>query len=561
GGELAAPSTAREEVLAAIWAEVLGLERVGVDDGFFELGGDSILSIQVVARAQQAGLKITAKQIFEHQTVAQLALVAETAAHLDAEQGAVAGEAPLTPIQRRFFAAEPEEPHHFTMPLLFALREALEPRALDAALAALATHHDVLRLRFSRDRAGEWRQHHAEPGDGVTVPASTVDLSGLAEPHRRAALEGAAAGLQTSLDLAAGPVLRAVVFRFGDGDAGRLLLVAHHLVVDGVSWRLLIEDLHHAYERSRSGAPLRLPPKTTSFRGWSERLAAHATGEALGAEAGHWIETARAVAAGCPWRIGSPSAAPAGEPFRTELSPETTRSLLTEVHAAYGTRVPDLLLTALARAVAAESGAAVVAVDLEGHGREELFEDADVSRTVGWFTTVYPVVLDLAGREAPGEALKAVKERLRAVPAGGIGYGLLRYAARHPELAGAAEPQIAFNYLGQLDQALPEGSPLLPAAESVGATRSPRQRPEHLLSIDAQVADGRFVARWSFVSDVLSRDRVQALGGRFTEELEALIAHCLDPDAGGFTASDFALTEMGEDELAEAFGEIEFEEF
>ncbi len=256
-GTYLAPRTPAEQLLAAIWHDVLRLRErpVGIDDNFFELGGDSILSIQVMARANQAGLRLTPRQLFEHPTVAALAEVATLAPPVTAEQGAVSGEVPLTPIQRAFFARHAARPHHWNMALMLEVREGrYTARAVGEALRAVVAHHDALRLRFE-ETGGGWRQFNAaeEPHEFFSV----VDVSGLAQPERSAEIERQAAALQASLDIGAGPLVRACYFETGAGEAaGRLLIVIHHLAVDGVSWRILLEDVARGSEQAAGGGPI-----------------------------------------------------------------------------------------------------------------------------------------------------------------------------------------------------------------------------------------------------------------------------------------------------------------
>ncbi|MCP4655915.1 MAG: amino acid adenylation domain-containing protein, partial [bacterium] len=291
------PRTPEEEILARIWAEVLGLPRVGVHDDFFELGGDSILSIQIVSRAAQAGLQFTPRQLFDHPTVAELATQAGEVEAVTAEQGPVTGELPLTPIQHWFFEHQLERPHHWNQALLLAARRRLDPARLRRAVAAVLVHHDALRLRF--ERFGEsWHQRVA--GLGTAVPFTCVELGGLPENRRRDALERAATQLQASLDLGRGPLLRVACFDFGVGEPERLLLAIHHLAVDGVSWRILLDDLQSAYRQLEEGEALELPPKTTSFKRWAERLVEHARSEALRDEEARWLAAAEEKAPRLP---------------------------------------------------------------------------------------------------------------------------------------------------------------------------------------------------------------------------------------------------------------------
>ncbi|MCP4656649.1 MAG: AMP-binding protein, partial [bacterium] len=550
-----APRTPEEEILAGIWAEVLGVERVGVDDDFFVLGGDSILSIQIVARARRAGLELTPQQLFQHHTIAELAAGAATGLVAVAEQGPVTGAVALTPIQRWFFEHPLPRPEHWNQSLLLGVGHRLDPAALAAALERLLAHHDALRLRFRRE-AGGWRQEIGPPAP--PPPLTAVDLTAVASPHRSAAITAAAARTQTSLDLGRGPLLRAVCFDLGDPPA-RLLLVIHHLAVDAVSWRLLLEDLETAYDALSRGREPVLPAKTTSYKAWAERLEGHATSEETAAELDGWLAAAGAVAplpVDGERRTNLEASAAA---VTVELSPEETRSLLKEVPNAYRTRINDVLLAALARALAWWTGREEVVIDLEGHGREELDEDVDLARTVGWFTAIYPLRLDLSAAAGPGELLKTVKEQLRAVPRHGIGHGLLRYLRRGEELAALPQPEVSFNYLGRVDQGVAGSSRWLAVPEASGPDRGPGGPRTHLLAIDGAVTGGRLRMSWSYGTGVHDRATVEAVAGDFLTTLRELIDHCLSPEAGGYTPSDFPLARIDQallDRLAAA-GPIE----
>ncbi|HEX2094108.1 MAG TPA: condensation domain-containing protein, partial [Longimicrobiaceae bacterium] len=468
------PRTAAERAVAEVWREVLRLERVGIHDNYFELGGDSILAIQVVSRARRAGLHLTPRQLFSHPTVAELARVCGSApaGTVEAEQGAVTGPVELTPVQRWFFEQGMPEPHHWNMSEMFEVRKPLDAAALERALAALRTHHDALRLSFAR--AGEgWRQENGAP-DG-RAHLVQVDLSRIAGERQREAMERAAAQMQGSLRLEDGPLLRAGYFARGEGRSARLLVAVHHLVMDGVSWRILLEDLQTAYARARRGEPVSLPAKTTSFQGWSRRLAEHVRAGGFDAELPFWTCEARRGVAPLPLDFpGGREPAPeaSARTVSVELGETETRALLQEAPRAYRAQADDVLLTALARTLAPWTGDGRLLVNLEGHGREDLFPGVDLSRTVGWFTTLYPVLLDVRGAEDEGAALKRVKEQMRAVPGRGIGYGALRYLSADPEvrarLAALPEPEVHFEYLGQFDGVLAGDSLLRVAPEPAG---------------------------------------------------------------------------------------------
>jgi non-ribosomal peptide synthase protein (TIGR01720 family) len=348
------------------------------------------------------------------------------------------------------------------------------------------------------------------------------------------------------------------LFDLGADQLGRLLLVIHHLVVDGVSWRVLLEDLYTAYTQLQAGQVVALPAKTTSFQQWAERLAAYAQSAALRAERDYW----RALASQPTRRLPRDHAAGANivESARTiqvALSVEETQALLTGVPAAYRTQINDVLLTALVQAVGAWSGEARLLLDLEGHGREDLFAEVDLTRTVGWFTTLYPVLLDLRDVTGVGAALQAVKEQLRQVPQRGIGYGVLRYLAADAALQALPAAEIKFNYLGQVDQVVGATGALFGGArESSGPTQDPHGLRSHLIDVSGVIAGGQLYLTWTYSAAMHDQATIEALAQRYLTALRDLIAHCLLPDAGGFTPSDFPEMNLTQKELDELIAEL-----
>jgi amino acid adenylation domain-containing protein/non-ribosomal peptide synthase protein (TIGR01720 family) len=550
-----APQTESQRILAAIWSELLGVEQVGIHDNFFELGGDSISSIQVIARARQRGLAISPRQIFQHQTIASLAAAAGSAPDTAAEQGTVAGPVPLTPIQAWFFDQNLPAAHHFNQSLFLELQPGFRPELLRPCFERLLEHHDALRLRVQRE-GSEWMQSIAEREDHDVV--EVVDLSAMPESTRRAAMEARAEELQASLDLEHGPILRVAFFGQGGDSPGRLLMVIHHLAVDAVSWRILLEDLQSLY-RAISRAPSAaeapaLPAKTTSFQRWAERLREYSRSDELRRELSQWSSIDQGPWASIP--VDHPEGANTFGSIRhvtVSLEEKETSALLQEVPAAYRTQINDVLLTALSLALSRHSGGGRVLVDLEGHGREELFPDADLSRTVGWFTSLFPVAIPLTRPEDPGAALKSIKEQLRGVPRKGIGYGILRYLSEDLRASDAlrrARPIISFNYLGQ---ARSFGAFHI-AAESPGREHDPAGLRAHLLDITAVIKDGRLLATWMYSDQLHERQTIDRFAQSFLAELRRLIAHCLSPGAGGCTPSDFPLARLDQASLDARFG-------
>jgi amino acid adenylation domain-containing protein/non-ribosomal peptide synthase protein (TIGR01720 family) len=411
------------------------------------------------------------------------------------------------------------------------------------AVDHLVAHHDALRLRFSRRPEGSWRQSWAPlPVAGSFL---CLDLGGLPPAARAKALEAAAARAQASLDLAAGPLLRVVLARLGAGEPGRLLLVTHHLVSDGVSLRILLEDLGAAVARLAAGRPPEPPVRTASYRRWAEHLAAVAESEAVRSELPFWLDPRRAEVPPLP-RDGEREPGRAGDQRRVvvALEADETAALLHQVPRAYRTQINDALLAALGEALAGWTGSRLALVELEGHGREAVGDDTvDVSRTVGWFTSFVPVLLDLRGAVTPGDALKTVKETLRSMPSRGVGHGLLRRLAggEAGRLAELPEPEVSFNYLGQLDSTQPEGLPMRPARERPGPAQSPGRRRRYLLDVECRVSGGRLVASLRYSDRCHRRETIAGLAEGFLTALRELVEHCRDAGEGGATPSDFPL--------------------
>ncbi|HXK09666.1 MAG TPA: amino acid adenylation domain-containing protein [Vicinamibacteria bacterium] len=549
-----APRTPVEEELARIWAQVLGVPRVGIHDSFFELGGDSILSIQIIARAAQAGLRLTPKQLFQNQTVGELAAVAGRAAPVEAEQGVLTGEVPLTPIQRWFFEQDLEDLAHFNQAALLVPPPDLGAEALREVARALESHHDALRLRFSREGRG-WRQEIRASTEDAFV---RVDLSGDGAAGEKERVERAAAELQASLDVTRGPLWRLALLDPGSGRPARVLVVVHHLAVDAVSWRVLLEDLDRACGQARRGERVRLPPKTTSFRSWAERLRDHAASDAARAEISYWSGVVAAARRLPPPSGASDNRVADSRTVTVALDASETKALLQDAPAAYRARAEDVLLAALARSLARWTGgdADTPLVDVEGHGREDLFEGVDLSRTVGWFTSAYPVRLDAPAGVGEAALLKSVKEALRTVPRRGVGYGVLRYLGGDAGagLSAGAGAEVSFNYLGQLDATLSGLSLFAAAPESPGPLRSPRARRRHRLEVTALVAGGTLAVTFVHDRKLDPAAEVERLAQAFLDALRALVAHCRSAESFGYTPSDFPLAGLGQGELDRLLG-------
>jgi amino acid adenylation domain-containing protein/non-ribosomal peptide synthase protein (TIGR01720 family) len=549
------PRTEVERELARIWSEVLSVKQVGIHDNFFELGGDSILSVQIVARAHQAGLQLTAPQIFYHQTIAGLAAVAESDPQLaTAFQGEVTGPVALTPIQHWFFEQELPEPNHFNMSVILSAND-MDLDALRGSLAAVLRHHDALRMRYEKLSDGTW-QHRCAPVGEVEVSLEVVDLKEVPAEELPDAIEKVAANSQRTLNIQQGPVLKAVYIDLGADRGARLLLVVHHLVMDMISRRILVEDLQTAYNQITNGEAVQLRAKTTSYQQWSAQLKAYALSAELSEEARYWADERRQKIQKLPVDHHGRNLESTIKHANNKLSKELTEALLREVPQLYHTQINEVLLAALAGTYQQWTGERHLIVDVEGHGREALNEEVVLTRTVGWFTSIYPLLLEVEPGSDYVERLKSIKEQVRKVKNGGIGYGVLRYLSpdeairRHLREQPAAE--ISFNYMGRHDQAATEAKEeglFRRAAERVGPNRADQGDRRYKLQVNGTVIGGELHMSWEYSSEVHRDETVTQLAADYLQELERLIRHCQNANAVGFTPSDFAQFKWSEGDL------------
>ncbi|WP_175867327.1 non-ribosomal peptide synthetase [Burkholderia contaminans] len=546
-----APQGAVETVLAEVWQAVLKAPKVGRDDNFFELGGDSILVLQVIARARKRGVRFTPKQLFDGPTVAELARIAKTEdVTAAAAQPAVAAAASapvaakvLTPAQQRFFALDIPHPGHWNQSVAFDVRGPFDADAFARAFDALLTHHDAFRERFARGADGTWHASDAaKPYDALPF----VEVAARDEADALARFDA----LQRRLDLGRGPLACACAARLPDGST-QLHLAIHHAIVDGVSWRILLDDLDTAYRAACERAPVRLSQPGLRADAWAARLARAATEPAspFAAEAAYWAGMAQGDDIVPDHPDAAATNADAAAVVQT-IDAALTRAVLTDAHAAYRTQTIELLGAALALALAGVRGAASCRVELEGHGREALFDDVDASRTIGWLTSHYPVTLPVAATAS--DTLCAVKDTLRAVPHKGLGFGVLAHygdAATRAALAAVPRPRVTFNYLGQFDA--PRDATLVPRFGGTGVERDPQGPLGNTLAIHAYLDTDRDGARtlkvhWVYGAPQFERATIDAFAERFAAALRELVDACASRVAhrgGGATPGDFPLAQ------------------
>jgi len=549
--EYVAPRTAAEIALADIWQAVLNLDQVGINDNFFELGGDSILSIQIIARAAQAQLHLTPKQLFEYQTIAELAVAAASERKITAEQDLVTGPVALTPIQAWFTGRGPVDAHHFNQSQLLESPQDLDRNLLNQALNLVVEHHDALRLTVDT-QASPWTQAQTDHGSCDLV--RLVNLRALKREDQSRHTLALANALQAGFDLEQGPLIRALLFKRSPELPDQLLIAVHHMAVDWVSWNVLLQDLQTAYNALLADEAVQLPLKTSSFRAWSEKLAGWANSDELHTEIAHWTGQNWAGAGNitCDKDTDANDEASARD-VTVWLSEDETRQLQQELPRAWRAQINDVLLTGVARAIGNWTGGDAVAINLEGHGREDLFDDIDLSRTIGWFTSLYPTLLPTTPDADMSVALANVKQHLRDIPNKGLGYGVLRYLASSSQtraaMAEIPEPQIGFNYLGQLDQVAGTEGLLRPCFEPRGKEQSPRAERPHLLDVAMAVVDGRLQIAVIYSDNRHTQDTASHIANDIAGSLRRLIEDCAGSEAQVWTPADFPLAALTQSEL------------
>lgn len=524
-----APQTALEETLAGLWRAVLRVPQVSRDDNFFELGGDSILGIQLIARAHRAGLQLLPRHIFQHQTLAELAQAAQAASPALSAPPAETLSAPLTPIQHWFFSWPRPAPHHWNMPATLQARFPLDPHLTRRALMLLLEQHGMWRARFHLQADGTWQQELASPQADNLLVFEWVDVSALEPAAQAHTLAHWGEALQVRLNLSTGPLVAAMLLV--SANHATLLIVVHHLVMDGVSWRIVRDDFEQVYSQLAKGEPAALPTPTTPFTVWAERLHRYAHSPELAAETTYW----HALAAHAPRQRQDWGLEAATRTHQQHFNALETAQVLAAGRAWH---INSVLLAALAEALHDWDGQPDHLIDMEGHGREDVLDDVHLSRTVGWFTTHYPVWV-----RAGAHTLADTHAMLRGVPQRGLGYGVLRYLAGDPRL-NTPDPAIAFNYLGQFE-ALPATQMTL-SLDVPGPSRNAFSPRHHRLEINAQVVAGELQVAWLFAAPHDNAARVAQLAQRFAQHVLTL-AHHLPAGGQPLTALQRHMADMEQD--------------
>jgi len=544
-------STSVEKKLVDIWQEVLSIDEIGINDNFFELGGDSILSIQIISKANQYGLRITPKQIFQYQTIAELSTVIDDSDTSASDQDVVTGDVYLTPIQKWFFNLNLPEPHHFNHSVLLKVPSDLNSELLKKTVEELVKHHDALRLRFKKENT-EWKQSNAEFENAVLFDCE--DLSNINKNGNAESIKASIDQLQTSLSLFNGPLIRVRLFKLGTKE-DKMIIIINHLCVDGISWRILLEDFYNVYFHLNRGEKILLPAKTTSFKEWSKRLSQYSNSEKLSSEYDYWLSIAHSNFNSIPKDSAEDNnnTVESSDTVSLIIEEQMTESILQEVPKVYNTKINDVLLTALILAYKKWSDENRLLINLEGHGREELFENIDVSRTIGWFTSIFPIKLEAENPEDIGGSLKSVKEKMRQIPNNGIGFGLLKYLNNdeniNEKLHFDHQPEIIFNYLGQITGQVSAASDWKLGKGTIKLSQNKNGIRSHLIEINSLIIENKIRMEFVYSKNIHNKETIEQFSKYYEEALISIIEHCKSPEAGGYTPSDFSAADLNQQEL------------
>ncbi|MBX7043514.1 MAG: amino acid adenylation domain-containing protein [Ignavibacteria bacterium] len=534
-----------EEKLLKIWEDVLGVKGIGADDNFFELGGDSILSIQIISRAAKEGIRITPKQVFSHQTIAELASEAQRTSGSPSDIEPF-GDLILSPVQERFLTKKMKNRSHYNHSLLISAPKGLDIESLSKALKHLTKRHDLLRMKLNDSGKA------SIPREALDTAFAEFDFSGLDSVTADESLARERDRLNTLTDLHSGRLINAACFRM-PGGSDRILFNVHHICIDGVSWRILLEDFIDAYSTVVSGKEIRPAQEGASFREWTSMLSAFAKEGKADSNISLWNAvtddggTSSLTGADLSANTHSNSAR-----ITVELDEDNTKRLLNDANRAYNTGINDLLISALVMAFGKATGEHSLVIDLEGHGRDEMTEETDISNTVGWFTAIYPVRFSVtSGVE---ETIKSVKETLSRHSPAGITYGMLRYMNKGVSKVRETDPKIIFNYLGQFKDEIAEGWKF--SHDSLKLHTGGDELRQHAIEMNSMVASSKFVLDIDYPSLSMSEAAAAEFADFYIDSLKKIIEHCTNAGSTTYTASDFAASGLDQQELDNLLSEL-----
>lgn len=546
---LVKPRNTVEKKLVECYKKVLSRNNIGIKENFFTIGGDSIKTIQIISRMKKYGYKVDMNDIFDHATIEELAPFVTKIEHIS-DQSAVTGEVPLTPIQRNFFNMSNIDTNHFNQSIMLDCNKHLDKDLLVKIFDKLQEHHDALRMTFNVQN-GEVKQRFME----IDLPVSVDEFDFQSEDEYKEHFEKIVNKIQQGIDLKTGPLMKLGLFHFIDMD--RLLIVIHHLVVDGVSWRILSEDIETLFNQCIVNEDLVLPDKTDSYKEWAERIIDYSKSDELLKESKYWSDVIHASKKipviekdnYCEYYLRDRKV------INIDLSEEDTNNLLNNVNQAFGTDINDILLTALGLSVRDTFDNTKILVEMEGHGREDIIDGLDINRTVGWFTSLFPVILDLSYKNNLSRQIKEVKEMFRKIPKKGIGYNILRNISDlndEYKSSFSYKPQICFNYLGQVDESIACSSFKL-SDEYTGETQSLNRKASYELDINCIVKYNKLRISLAYCKNQFSYEKMNLLLENYREELAKIIRFCMDCKDTEITPSDLGYKDISIEQFENFF--------
>lgn len=554
--EYVAPQNEVQEQFVAVIGSVLGLDKVSIKDSFFDIGGDSIKAIQVASRLRKYEINVEVKDILASKNIEMMAKCIKVST-IKAEQDVIEGEVIPTPIQKEFIEIQDKAYKHFNQALMVYSKEGFDEEILKAVMTKIIGHHDALRMVIRKEHSKYSLYNRGL--DGNLYDFYKFNYENMEEKDLSEIINKEANNIQASMDLENGPLVKVALFKTKEGD--HLLMAIHHHVVDGVSWRIILEDLSNGYKALKEGEKVELPSKTTSFKEWSEKQYEYSNSKKLLKELKYWKEVTDKSVEQIPRDKEIK-----GSTFKdkkniiVKLNTEDTKNLLKESNRAYNTEINDILIGSLGIAARKWKGLNNLAITLEGHGREDILKDVDITRTIGWFTTTYPVVLDL-NQENIGKSIKKTKEILRKVPDKGIGYGILKQLTscknkNNEEME--LKTDIGFNYLGQFDEDTNNEvfkNSNMPTGNSLGQ----EFKLLNSIEINSMISDGELNIDISYNSLEYNESSIENFGDLYKQSLITVVKHCMEKEETEYIGVDYGVNEYSIEEIDELKNFVEKE--
>ncbi|MEO0526004.1 MAG: amino acid adenylation domain-containing protein [Bacteroidota bacterium] len=539
------PTTLMEQRLLEIWQSVLNIPSIGIQDNFFEIGGDSILSIQIIAKARKEGIVLKANQLFEHQTIAALAVFVGDQKSQKGQETPVEGEIPLTPIQHWFFETHKAAPHYWNQAVTVTGMENEEASLVESVIKKLVVKHDALRSSFKKTN-DSWKTIIL-PKDSIKAfyPIDFTHLNEKSVFDKQ--VEEKIRSVQENVKLEKGSLFKCLYFKGRNAHESKIFLIAHHLVTDVVSWNILLDDFSSFVSHIKNKKAIDLSKKTDSIEKWGEYLVQLAQSRELKKELPFWVAQ-KGDAKPFPKDFNA-----AGDIYKehnivqhkSTLGKGDTSMLLSRSNKAYHTKTEDLLVTALLHTICKWTQTDELCIGLEKHGRVMDEVTIDISETVGWFTSFFPISFKEAPQEDIGHKIKTVKEKLRTIPNSGVGYGVLKYLCKQSELS--QTPQIIFNYLG--NRTKDPNVPTIDFQPLWNGTRHPLSERTYALEINAFVSENELCLYWSYSKELYKKDTISKLADSFISYLIELNSHCTNIEEEQYTPSDFPEANLSQDDL------------